>query len=50
LTARGLGDGDRAAGIEDPFERAWSLQTHIRDVSPEEMAEATAQMARGDEG
>lgn len=41
--------GDRAAVIEDPFGHAWSLHTHIRDVSPEEMAEAIAQMTGGDD-
>ena len=37
--------GDRAAMIVDPFGHHWSLHTHIRDVSPEEMAEAAAAMA-----
>ena len=32
--------GDRAAMITDPFGHMWSLHTHIRDVSPEEMAAA----------
>lgn len=34
--------GDRAAVIVDPFGHMWSLHTHIRDVSSEEMAEALA--------
>lgn len=38
--------GDRAALIADPFGHLWSLHTHIRDVSPEEMAEAAAAMAQ----
>ena len=39
--------GDRAAVIVDPFGHQWSLHTHIRDVSPEEMAAAMAEMAAG---
>ena len=38
--------GDRAALIADPFGHLWSLHTHIRDVSPEEMSEAAAAMAQ----
>ena len=37
--------GDRAALVSDPFGHQWSLHTHIRDVSPEEMSEAAAQMS-----
>ena len=29
--------GDRAATIQDPFGHLWSLHTHVRDMSPEEM-------------
>jgi PhnB protein len=36
--------GDRAAVVEDPFGHQWSIHTHIRDVSPEEMEEAMKQM------
>jgi len=36
--------GDRAAVVEDPYGHQWSLHTHIRDVSPEEMEEAMKQM------
>lgn len=36
--------GDRAATIADPFGHLWSLHTHIRDVTAEEMAQAMAQM------
>lgn len=32
--------GDRAALVADPWGHHWSLHTHLRDVSPEEMAEA----------
>lgn len=30
--------GDRYGQVEDPFGHRWSIATHIRDVSPEEMA------------
>ncbi len=36
--------GDRAALVADPFGHQWALHTHIRDVSPEEMQAAAAQM------
>jgi PhnB protein len=36
--------GDRASLLEDPFGHLWALHTHIRDVSPEEMEQAAAQM------
>ena len=36
--------GDRYAMLEDPFGHHWSVATHIRDVSPEEMQEAVAKM------
>jgi uncharacterized glyoxalase superfamily protein PhnB len=29
--------GDRYCKLEDPFGHQWSVATHIRDVSPEEM-------------
>jgi predicted lactoylglutathione lyase len=32
--------GDRYGQLEDPFGHHWSVATHVRDVSPEEMAEA----------
>ena len=31
--------GDRFAALEDPFGHKWSVATHIRDVSPEEIKE-----------
>jgi PhnB protein len=34
--------GDRYGIVEDPFGHRWSIATHIRDVSPEEMAAAMA--------
>ncbi|MDH3680427.1 MAG: VOC family protein [Acidimicrobiia bacterium] len=39
--------GDRAAVLADPFGHQWSLHTHIRDVSPDEMAQAAQAMAEG---
>ena len=36
--------GDRAALLRDPFGHLWSLHTHVRDVTDEEMAAAVAQM------
>jgi PhnB protein len=39
--------GDRVGGIEDPFGHSWSVQTHIEDVSPEEMRERAAKMMGG---
>jgi PhnB protein len=36
--------GDRAAVIADPFGHQWSLHTHIRDVSSEELSAAVAAM------
>lgn len=39
--------GDRAAVIGDPFGHQWSLHTHVRDVSDEEMAKVVAGMAGG---
>lgn len=32
--------GDRYGTLEDPFGHHWSIATHIRDVSPEEMQQA----------
>ena len=39
--------GDRAAVVADPYGHQWSLHTHIRDVSPEEMAKAAEAMVEG---
>lgn len=36
--------GDRYGIIEDPFGHYWSIGTHIRDMSPEEMQEAMRKM------
>ena len=32
--------GDRYGKLEDPFGHHWSVPTHVRDVSPEEMQQA----------
>ncbi len=37
--------GDRAAVVTDPFGHYWSLHTHIRGVSPEELAAAMGEMS-----
>jgi len=37
--------GDRYGRLEDPFGHHWSVGTHVRDVSPEEMKRAMAQMS-----
>jgi uncharacterized glyoxalase superfamily protein PhnB len=36
--------GDRFAQLEDPFGHRWSVATHTRDVSMEEMQEAVRAM------
>jgi uncharacterized glyoxalase superfamily protein PhnB len=36
--------GDRYGKLEDPFGHHWSIATHIRDVSPEEMQQAMKKM------
>jgi uncharacterized glyoxalase superfamily protein PhnB len=33
--------GDRYGMVTDPFGHQWSIATHVRDVSPEELAEAS---------
>ena len=39
--------GDRYGKLEDPFGHHWSIGTHVRDVSMEEMQQAMKQMAKG---
>ena len=36
--------GDRYCKLEDPFGHHWSVATHLRDVSPEEMQQAMQKM------
>ena len=37
--------GDRYGKLEDPFGHHWSVGTHVRDVSPEEMQQAMKKTA-----
>jgi uncharacterized glyoxalase superfamily protein PhnB len=37
--------GDRYGKLEDPFGHHWSVATHTRDVSPDEMKQAMQKMA-----
>ena len=39
--------GDRYGQLEDPFGHRWSIATHVRDVSPQEMRQAMQKMAQG---
>ena len=34
--------GDRMAGVQDPFGFEWYVATHVKDVSPEEMQAAAS--------
>ncbi len=36
--------GDRYGQIEDPFGHRWSVGTHVRDVTPEEIQQAMSSM------
>jgi uncharacterized glyoxalase superfamily protein PhnB len=38
--------GDRYGVVEDPFGHKWSIATHTREVTPEEMREAMKKMAQ----
>jgi uncharacterized glyoxalase superfamily protein PhnB len=38
--------GDRYGKLEDPFGHHWSVATHVRDVSMEEMQDAMRRMAK----
>jgi PhnB protein len=37
--------GDRYGKLEDPFGHHWSVATHVRDVSTDEMQQAMKKMA-----
>jgi PhnB protein len=37
--------GDRYGKLEDPFGHHWSVATHVRDVTPDEMKQAMRSMA-----
>ena len=39
--------GDRYGRVEDPFGHAWSLATHVRDMSTEEIIAASVQGCTG---
>jgi PhnB protein len=39
--------GDRSATFDDPFGHRWTIQSHIEDVSPEEMGRRAAEMGQG---
>jgi PhnB protein len=39
--------GDRYGVVEDPFGHRWSVATHIRDASPEEIRAAAGKMYSG---
>jgi PhnB protein len=38
--------GDRYGQVEDPFGHLWSVGTHVRDVSPDEMRQAMEKMSQ----
>ena len=40
--------GDRFGQVEDPYGHVWSMATHVRDVTPEEMQAALSQMTPGE--
>jgi PhnB protein len=42
--------GDRMGSVKDPFGHSWMLATHVREVSPEEMQKAMAEMAKQSQG
>ncbi|WP_348213594.1 VOC family protein [Luteolibacter sp.] len=42
--------GDRTARVADPFGYRWSFATHIRDVTPEEIAKAVSEWSAANEG
>jgi uncharacterized glyoxalase superfamily protein PhnB len=37
--------GDRVGNVQDRFGNRWTIATHVRDVSPQEMEEARMKMA-----
>lgn len=38
--------GDRSATFDDPFGHRWTVNTHVEDVSPEEMGRRAAEMGQ----
>jgi uncharacterized glyoxalase superfamily protein PhnB len=39
--------GDRMANLTDPFGQKWTLATHVKDMTPEEMKKAEAAFIAG---
>jgi uncharacterized glyoxalase superfamily protein PhnB len=39
--------GDRFAKVQDPYGHHWSIATHVRDVSPDEMRRGMAEFQSG---
>jgi PhnB protein len=39
--------GDRSATFDDPFGHRWTVNTHVEDVSPEEVGRRAAEMGQG---
>jgi uncharacterized glyoxalase superfamily protein PhnB len=39
--------GDRYGVLEDPFGHRWSVATHVRDMTPEQMQKAMQEMCSG---
>lgn len=42
--------GDRMSGVTDPVGNQWWIATHVEDVTPEEMAKRSAELAAQAEG
>jgi uncharacterized glyoxalase superfamily protein PhnB len=40
--------GDRYGIVKDPFGHSWSIATHVRDLTPEEIAKAAAENPCGE--
>jgi uncharacterized glyoxalase superfamily protein PhnB len=39
--------GDRYGQVKDPFGHSWAFATHIKDMTPEEMMEASKEAFAG---
>jgi len=42
--------GDRYGILEDPFGHSWSIATHVKDLTPEEIGKAAQQAMSGGAG
>jgi PhnB protein len=40
--------GDRSGTLVDPFGHVWTIATHVRDMSPDEMQQAMARLGAGE--